>query len=181
MSYCKVDNFYLDYLLKRSDCQYRTYFLSIVILVLHYTLKKCRINNYNERISHYLLASQSKIGVVPITPWWILTDGVTAAAQTWDSGVRTASLSLSLALSLSLSLSLSWEASLPPGDGVTEWQQQGRTVSIMCEADTVQYLRDLCQEKEYLDTLDGHTVIKTLLEQGEATLFIKPCLLLFTS
>ena len=56
-----------------------------------------------------------------------------------------------------------------------------RTVSIMCEADTVQYLRDLCQEKEYLDTLDGHTVIKTLLEQGEATLFIKPCLLLFTS
>lgn len=35
----------------------------------------------------------------------------------------------------------------------------------MCEADTVQYLRDLCQEKEYLDTLDGHTVIKTLLDQ----------------
>ena len=43
----------------------------------------------------------------------------------------------------------------------------------MCEADTVQYLRDLCQEKEYLDTLDGHTVIKTLLEQGEArTMFV---------
>lgn len=37
----------------------------------------------------------------------------------------------------------------------------------MCEADTVQYLRDLIQEKDYLEKIEGHTVIKTLLDQGE--------------
>ena len=37
----------------------------------------------------------------------------------------------------------------------------------MCEADTVQYLRDLIQEKDYLEKIEGHAVIKTLLDQGE--------------
>ena len=36
----------------------------------------------------------------------------------------------------------------------------------MCDADTVQYLSDLIQEKEYLDKLEGHTIIKSLLDQG---------------
>ena len=36
----------------------------------------------------------------------------------------------------------------------------------MCDADTVQYLSDLIQEKEYLDKLEGYTIIKSLLEQG---------------
>ena len=40
---------------------------------------------------------------------------------------------------------------------------------IMCEADTVQYLRDLIQEKDYLEKIEGHSVIKTLLDQGELT------------
>ena len=39
----------------------------------------------------------------------------------------------------------------------------------MCEADTVQYLRDLIQEKDYLEKIEGHSVIKTLLDQGELT------------
>ena len=37
----------------------------------------------------------------------------------------------------------------------------------MCEADTVQYLRDLIQEKDYLDKIEGHTIVKTLIDQGE--------------
>ena len=37
----------------------------------------------------------------------------------------------------------------------------------MCEADTVQYLRDLIQEKDYLEKIEGHAVIKTLLDRGE--------------
>ena len=39
----------------------------------------------------------------------------------------------------------------------------------MCEPDSVQYLRDLIQEKEYLDTVEGHNIIKSLINQGEKT------------
>jgi len=35
----------------------------------------------------------------------------------------------------------------------------------MCESDTVQYLRDLIQEKEFLNKIEGHNIIKSLLEQ----------------
>ena len=37
----------------------------------------------------------------------------------------------------------------------------------MCESDTVQYLRDLIQEKEFLKKIEGHNIIKSLLEQGK--------------
>ena len=37
----------------------------------------------------------------------------------------------------------------------------------MCESETVQYLRDLIQEKEFLDKIEGHSIIKNLLEQGK--------------
>ena len=37
----------------------------------------------------------------------------------------------------------------------------------MCEADSVEYLRDLVQEKDNLDKLDGHHIIKSLLNQGK--------------
>ena len=37
----------------------------------------------------------------------------------------------------------------------------------MCEAESVEYLRDLIQEKDNLDSLEGHHIIKSLLNQGE--------------
>ena len=37
----------------------------------------------------------------------------------------------------------------------------------MCEAESVEYLRDLIQEKDNLDLLEGHHIIKSLLNQGE--------------
>lgn len=35
----------------------------------------------------------------------------------------------------------------------------------MCEPDSVQYLRDLIQEKDFLNNIEGHTILKTLLDQ----------------
>ena len=39
----------------------------------------------------------------------------------------------------------------------------------MCEPDSVQYLRDLIQEKDFLNNIEGHTILKTLLDQGNHT------------
>ena len=36
----------------------------------------------------------------------------------------------------------------------------------MCEPESVEYLRDLFQEKENIEKLEGHHIIKSLLNQG---------------
>ena len=68
-----------------------------------------------------------------------------------------------------------WGTDQSEAGTVGHWPIRGRDSDsdgywlIMCEADTVQYLRDLIQEKDYLEKIEGHSVIKTLLDQGELT------------
>ena len=48
------------------------------------------------------------------------------------------------------------------------WRVTGRSIArTMCEPESVEYLRDLIQEKDHLDALEGHHIIKSLLNQGE--------------
>lgn len=37
----------------------------------------------------------------------------------------------------------------------------------MCEPESVEYLRDLIREKENIEKLDGHHILKSLLNQGK--------------
>ena len=54
-----------------------------------------------------------------------------------------------------------------PLEGIQSFEGIQPTNITMCESETVQYLRDLIQEKEFLDKIEGHSIIKNLLEQGK--------------
>ena len=59
-----------------------------------------------------------------------------------------------------------------------EWQlDRLSSPGRMCEPESVEYLRDLFREKENIEKLEGHHIIKSLLNQGKIICYKKKTLL----